>query len=61
MICEWLRFRRSCIKRAIAFDIQKKVKNCICLEGLSLILLDIDKAIKIVRETEDDSMVSRTL
>lgn len=57
MICEWLRFRRSCIKRAIAFDIQKKSEKLYLLEGLSLILLDIDKAIKIVRETEDDSMV----
>ena len=57
MICEWLRFRRSCIKRAIAFDIQKKSEKLHLLEGLSLILLDIDKAIKIVRETEDDSMV----
>ena len=57
MICEWLRFRRSCIKRAIAFDIQKKSEKLHMLEGLSLILLDIDKAIKIVRETEDDSMV----
>ena len=57
MICEWLRFRRSCIKRAIAVDIQKKSEKLHLLEGLSLILLDIDKAIKIVRETEDDSMV----
>lgn len=57
MICEWLRFRRSCIKRAIAFDIQKKSEKLHLLEGLSLILLDIDNAIKIVRETEDDSMV----
>ena len=57
MICEWLRFRRSCIKRAIAFDIQKKSEKLHLLEGLSLILLDIDKAIKIVRETEDDRMV----
>lgn len=57
MICEWLRFRRSCIKRAIAFDIEKKSEKLHLLEGLSLILLDIDKAIKIVRETEEDSMV----
>ncbi|MFR7925309.1 DNA gyrase subunit A [Monoglobus pectinilyticus] len=61
MICEWLRFRRSCIKRAIAFDIQKKSEKLHLLEGLSLILLDIDKAIKIVRETEDDSMVTPNL
>lgn len=57
MICEWLRFRRSCIKRALAYDIEKKSEKLHLLEGLSLILLDIDKAIKIVRETEEDSMV----
>lgn len=57
ILCEWLRFRRSCVKRALTFDIEKKSEKLHLLEGLSLILLDIDKAIKIVRETEDDSMV----
>lgn len=57
IICEWLRFRRSCIKRALKFDINKKSEKLHLLEGLAVILLDIDKAIKIVRETEDDSMV----
>ncbi len=57
ILCEWLRFRRSCVKRALSYDIDKKSAKLHLLEGLSLILLDIDKAIKIVRETEDDSMV----
>lgn len=57
IICEWIRFRRSCIKRALKFDINKKSEKLHLLEGLAVILLDIDKAIKIVRETEDDSMV----
>ncbi|MEG1442021.1 MAG: DNA topoisomerase (ATP-hydrolyzing) subunit A, partial [Oscillospiraceae bacterium] len=57
IICEWLRFRRSCIKRSTAFDIQKKSDKLHLLEGLELILLDIDKAIRIVRETKDDSKV----
>ncbi len=57
ILCEWLRFRRSCVKRAISYDIDKKSAKLHLLEGLNLILLDIDKAIKIVRETEDDSMV----
>lgn len=57
IICEWLRFRRSCIKRAINFDINKKSEKLHLLEGLAVILLDIDKAIKIVRETEEDAMV----
>ncbi len=57
IICEWLRFRRSCVKRAIRYDVEKKSDKLHLLEGLALILLDIDKAIKIVRETEEDSMV----
>lgn len=57
IICEWLRFRRSCIKRALNFDINKKSDKLHLLEGLAVILLDIDKAIKIVRETEEDAMV----
>ncbi len=57
ILCEWLRFRRSCIKRATLFDINKKSEKLHLLEGLSKILLDIDKAIKIVRGTEEDSLV----
>lgn len=57
IICEWLRFRRSCIKRALNFDINKKSDKLHLLEGLAVILFDIDKAIKIVRETEEDAMV----
>ena len=57
IICEWLRFRRSCVLRSVAFDIAKKKEKLHLLEGLELILLDIDKAIKIVRETEEDSQV----
>ncbi len=57
IICEWLRFRKNCIKRGIRFDIGKKSDKLHLLEGLEKILLDIDKAIKIVRETEEDAMV----
>ena len=57
LLCEWLRFRRSCVLRGIAFDIAKKQEKLHLLEGLALILLDIDKAVKIVRETEEDAMV----
>ena len=57
ILCEWLRFRRSCVLRGIAYDIEKKSEKLHLLEGLELILLDIDKAIKIVRETEEDAMV----
>ena len=54
---EWLRFRITCIKRQLQFDIKKKEDRLHLLKGLSKILLDIDKAIKIVRETENDSLV----
>ena len=57
ILCEWLRFRRSCVTRSIAYDIDKKSDKLHLLEGLEKILLDIDKAIKIVRETEEDAQV----
>jgi len=57
IISEWLRFRKHCIKRGIRYDIDKKSAKLHLLQGLEKILLDIDKAIKIVRETEEDAMV----
>ncbi|MBE7012151.1 MAG: topoisomerase IV [Ruminococcaceae bacterium] len=57
ILCEWLRFRKNCIKRSLRFDIDKKSDKLHLLKGLEKILLDIDKAIKIVRETEEDEMV----
>ena len=57
IICEWLRFRKNCIKRSIRHDIEKKSAKLHLLKGLEKILLDIDKAVKIVRETEEDAMV----
>lgn len=57
IIFEWLRFRKNCIKRGIKYDIAKKSDKLHLLQGLEKILLDIDKAIKIVRETEEDAMV----
>ena len=57
LLCEWLRFRRSCVMRGVAYDAEKKADKLHLLEGLEKILLDIDKAIKIVRETEEDAQV----
>ncbi|MBQ7108803.1 MAG: topoisomerase IV [Clostridia bacterium] len=57
ILCEWLTFRRSCVTRGLMYDISKKGDKLHLLEGLEKILLDIDKAIKIVRETEEDAMV----
>ena len=54
---EWLLFRIGCIKRQTLFDIDKKEEKLHLLLGLSKILLDIDKAISIIRGTEHDSLV----
>lgn len=54
---EWVAYRIGCIKRQILFDIDKKSEKLHLLLGLRKILLDIDKAIKIIRETEQDSQV----
>ena len=54
---EWVNFRIGCIKRQILFDIAKKEEKLHLLMGLRKILLDIDKAIKIIRDSENDSLV----
>lgn len=54
---EWVAFRRECVKRRIYFDLSKKKSKLHLLKGLKKILLDIDKAVKIVRETEEESEV----
>lgn len=51
---EWIAFRKDCVKRRVAFDLKKKKDKLHLLKGLEKILLDIDKAIKIVRETEEE-------
>lgn len=53
----WIEFRMNCIRRQTAFDIKRKSERLHLLEGLSRILLDIDKAIKIIRETEKEDQV----
>ncbi len=57
ILTEWLIFRITCIKRQLLYDIAKKTEKLHLLLGLRKILLDIDKAIKIVRNTEQDEMV----
>ncbi len=57
LLDEWISFRLNCIKRRINFSLEKKRRQLHLLKGLSKILLDIDKAIKIVRETESESEV----
>ena len=54
---EWLGFRTECIKRRTAYNLGKAKDRLHLLLGLQKILLDIDKAIKIVRETEEEAEV----
>ena len=58
---EWTEFRIGCIKRQLAYDIEKKSAKLHLLEGLEKILIDIDKAIKIIRETPKESQVISNL
>ena len=54
---EWIAFRTECVRRRVYFDLSKAKDKLHLLLGLKKILLDIDKAIKIVRETEEESEV----
>lgn len=57
LILEWAAFREGCIRRRVYHDLTKNKEKLHLLQGLGKILLDIDKAIKIVRETEEESEV----
>ena len=54
---EWLSWRRTCVRRETVFDLDKKLERLHLLHGLEKILLDIDKAVRIVRETEKEADV----
>lgn len=54
---QWTDFRITCVKRKTKFELARKKEKLHLLTGLKKILLDIDKAIKIIRETEDDAEV----
>ncbi|MBQ3236525.1 MAG: topoisomerase IV [Oscillospiraceae bacterium] len=57
IISEWVAFRHECVRRRIYFDLKGKKDKLHLLKGLQKILLDIDKAIKIIRETESETEV----
>lgn len=57
ILSEWTEFRRQCVKRRIYFDLNKKKEKLHLLLGLKKILLDIDYAIQLIRETEEESEV----
>ena len=54
---EWIAFRIECVRRRTYFDRNKKADKLHLLRGLEKILLNIDKAVKIVRETDEESEV----
>ena len=54
---EWIKFRLQCVRRELKFDLKKKKDKLHLLLGLGKILLDIDKAIRIIRKTEKESQV----
>lgn len=54
---EWIAFRIECVRRRTYFDRNKKAEKLHLLKGLEAILLDIDKAVKIVRETDEEAEV----
>ncbi len=57
LLNEWIAFRIECVRRRTYNDLQKKSDKLHLLKGLEAILLDIDKAIKIVRETDEEAEV----
>ncbi len=57
LLNEWIDFRSDCVSRRTAFDLKRASDRLHLLRGLEKILLDIDKAIKIIRNTEEESEV----
>src|SRR5699024_5686894 len=57
ILTEWIAFRTECVRRRTYHDLQGKQKRLHLLRGLEAILLDIDKAIRIVRETAEEAEV----
>lgn len=57
ILTEWSAFRTECVRRRTYYDLTGKEKRLHLLRGLKAILLDIDKAVRIVRETEEESEV----
>lgn len=57
LFLEWIAFRTECVNRRVFFDLSKAKDRLHLLEGLQKILLDIDKAIRIIRSTDEESEV----
>lgn len=61
ILLEWIAFRSECVRRRVYFDLNKQKDKLHLLQGMEKILLDIDKAISIVRETKEEKDVVTNL
>lgn len=57
LLLEWIAFRSECVRRRTYFDLNRAKDRLHLLEGLQKILLDIDKAIRIIRSTDEEAEV----
>lgn len=57
LLSEWTAFRAGCVSRRLYYELQKNKEKLHLLKGLAKILVDIDKAVRIVRETDEESEV----
>ncbi len=61
IIKQWQKFRHNCVRRRTEFELDKKERKLHLIKGLNKILLDLDKAIEIIRQTEEESDVVSNL
>ena len=57
ILSEWIKFRSKCVTRELNYDLEKKLNKLELLQGLMKILVDIDEAIRIIRNTKKESEV----
>ena len=57
ILTEWIKFRSKCVTRELNYDLEKKLSKLELLEGLMKILVDIDEAIRIIRNTKKEADV----
>ncbi|MBO5907287.1 MAG: topoisomerase IV [Clostridia bacterium] len=57
ILTEWIKFRSKCVRRELNYDLEKKLSKLELLEGLMKILVDIDEAIRIIRNTKKEADV----
>lgn len=61
VIEEWLKFRRDCIKRGLEYEVEIKSKKLHLLKGLERVLVDIDKAIELIRKSDEEAILDNLM